>query len=121
MKLEEFGYALADAGQAITLDPKYAKAYYRRATCHIQILQHQSAISDFRKVLALEPHNETVRNQMISTQKLVRRIEFEKAIEMEEEKTAVERCRENCFGGRMFGRILTIKARVSRKKENCIR
>lgn len=46
MKLEEFGYALADAstypaqvcskyishnisGQAIALDPKYAKAYYR--------------------------------------------------------------------------------------------
>ncbi|ESK96591.1 serine threonine-protein phosphatase 5 [Moniliophthora roreri MCA 2997] len=102
MKLEEFGYALADATQAITLDPKYAKAYYRRATCHLQILQHQSAISDFKKVLALEPHNETVRNQMVSTQKLVRRIEFEKAIEMEEEKTAVERCREIILEGGCF-------------------
>uniref|UniRef100_A0A0W0F0S8 Serine/threonine-protein phosphatase n=1 Tax=Moniliophthora roreri TaxID=221103 RepID=A0A0W0F0S8_MONRR len=117
MKLEEFGYALADAStyrhslqsvspclipQAITLDPKYAKAYYRRATCHLQILQHQSAISDFKKVLALEPHNETVRNQMVSTQKLVRRIEFEKAIEMEEEKTAVERCREIILEGGCF-------------------
>ncbi|KAL0576294.1 Palmitoyl-protein thioesterase 1, partial [Marasmius crinis-equi] len=112
MKLEEFGYALNDAsgylvrelrgGQALQLDPKYAKAYYRRATCHLQTLKHQSAISDFKKVLAIEPSNDTVRNQMISTQKLLRKLEFEKAIEMEEEKSAVERCREIISEGGCF-------------------
>ena len=50
----------------------------RRATCYLQILKPQSAVSDFRKVLALEPKNETVRSQMVSTQKLIRKIEFEK-------------------------------------------
>lgn len=49
-----------------------------RATCYMQILKPQSAVADFRKVLALEPKNETVRAQMVSTQKLIRKIEFEK-------------------------------------------
>jgi len=49
-----------------------------RATCYIQILKPQSAVADFRKVLTLEPQNETVRAQMVSTQKLIRKIEFEK-------------------------------------------
>jgi len=48
----------------------------------MQILKPQSAVSDFKKVLALEPQNETVRSQMVSTQKLIRKIEFEKAIIM---------------------------------------
>ncbi|KAJ7072106.1 Metallo-dependent phosphatase-like protein [Mycena amicta] len=80
MKLEEFGYALSDATKAIQLDPKYVKAYYRRALCQLQILKPQAAVGDFRKVLALEPKNE--------------KIEFEKAIEVEGEKSTVLRCRE---------------------------
>ena len=52
--------------------------FCRRATCYMQTLKPQSAVSDFRKVLALEPKNETVRSQMVSTQKLIRKIEFEK-------------------------------------------
>ncbi|KAG6819735.1 hypothetical protein H0H93_009126 [Arthromyces matolae] len=94
MKLEEYGYALADATQAIQLDPKYSKAYYRRATCHMQVLKYSSAVADFKKVLALEPKNEAVKAQLVSTQKLIRKIEFEKAIEMEGEKIPVERCYE---------------------------
>ncbi|KAH9051401.1 phosphoprotein phosphatase [Lactarius deliciosus] len=94
IKLEEHGYALHDAARAIELNPKYAKAYYRRAMCHIQILKPQLAIADLKKVLALEPHNAQVRKELESTQKLVRKIEFEKAIEVEEEKSAVDRCLE---------------------------
>lgn len=45
----------------------------------MQILKPQSAVADFRKVLALEPKNDTVRAQMVATQKLIRKIEFEKA------------------------------------------
>ncbi|KAH9978821.1 phosphoprotein phosphatase [Lactifluus volemus] len=94
IKLEEHGYALHDASRAIELNPKYAKAYYRRAMCHIQILKPQLAVADLKKVVALEPQNAQVRKELDSTQKLVRKIEFEKAIEMEEEKSAVERCLE---------------------------
>ncbi|KIY74393.1 protein phosphatase 5, partial [Cylindrobasidium torrendii FP15055 ss-10] len=79
---------------AILLDPKYAKAYFRRATCQLQTLKPQAAIADFKRVLAIEPKNETVRQQLNATQKLVRKIEFEKAIEVEGEKDPVERCYE---------------------------
>jgi len=91
-KLEEHGYALNDANMAIQLDPKYSKAYYRRATCYLQLLKYKQAIADFRKVLSLEPKNDLVRTQLDSTQKILRKAEFEKAIEMEEEASPVERC-----------------------------
>ena len=65
-----------------------------RAMCHIQILKPQLAVADLKKVLALEPQNAQVRKELESTQKLIRKIEFEKAIEVEEEKSAVERCLE---------------------------
>ncbi|KAG1734694.1 phosphoprotein phosphatase [Suillus paluster] len=93
-KLEEYGFALADASKAIEVDPKYAKAYYRRATCYLQIAKPQLAIADFKKVVVLEPGNKVVQSQLTATQKLVRRIEFEKAIEVEGEKNPVERCHE---------------------------
>ncbi|KZT08357.1 protein phosphatase 5, partial [Laetiporus sulphureus 93-53] len=79
---------------AIQLDPNYAKAYYRRATCYLQTMRYKLAIADFRKLLALEPQNQLVRQQMDSTQKILRKAEFEKAIEMEEEASPVERCLE---------------------------
>ncbi|KAM5532863.1 hypothetical protein V8D89_013504 [Ganoderma adspersum] len=94
IKLEEHGYGLHDASVAIELDPKYAKAYYRRATCYIQTLRYKQAIADFKKLLTLEPQNQLVRMQLDSTQKILRKVEFEKAIEMEEEKSAVLRCYE---------------------------
>lgn len=116
MKLEEYGYALHDnscvshlhshadltsivfIAQAIRLDPSYSKAYYRRATCYLQIIQPASSIPDFKKVLQLDPKNATVRLQMTTTLKLIRRIEFEKAIEREAEQSALERCREIIAG-----------------------
>ncbi|KAG2755256.1 phosphoprotein phosphatase, partial [Suillus brevipes Sb2] len=110
-KLEEYGFALSDASKAIEVDPKYAKAFYRyvtgcgyiclklsarisRATCYLQIAKPQLAVADFKKVVALEPRNTIVQSQLTATQKLVRRIEFEKAIEVEGEKNPVERCHE---------------------------
>lgn len=55
---------------------------YRRATCYLQTLRPQSAVTDFKKILALEPKNESVRAQLTTTQKLIRKIEFEKARRM---------------------------------------
>ncbi|KAI0706854.1 Metallo-dependent phosphatase-like protein [Cerioporus squamosus] len=78
IKLEEHGYGLTDASTAIELDPKYAKAYYRRATCYLQTLKYKQAIADFKKLLTLEPQNQLVRMQLDSTQKILRKVEFEK-------------------------------------------
>lgn len=51
---------------------------FRRGTCYLQTLNQQKAITDFKKVLALEPKNDTVKTQLQATQKLVRKLEFEK-------------------------------------------
>ncbi len=76
-----------------------------RAMCHIQILKPQLAVADLKKVLAVEPQNAQVRKELESTQKLIRKIEFEKAIEMEEEKSAVERCLEIIAEGAPYRRL----------------
>lgn len=88
-------------GRAIpcALTPRFLFCSASRATCHLQTLQPKSAIADFKKILALEPKNETVRAQLVSTQKLVKKIDFEKAIETEGEVDAVLRCREMIAGG----------------------
>ena len=52
---------------------------HRRATCYLQTLRPQLAVADFKRVLQIEPKNDTVRAQLTSTQKLIRKIEFEKA------------------------------------------
>lgn len=46
--------------------------------CHLQILKPQQAVLDLKKVVALEPKNAEVKKQLESTQKMVRKIEFEK-------------------------------------------
>lgn len=70
--------------RAIALDADFAKAYYRRASAHLSILDPKSALPDLRKVAALEPRNATVRAQLDATTKLLRRMQFEKAIAKEE-------------------------------------
>ncbi|KAB5588592.1 Protein phosphatase 5 [Ceratobasidium theobromae] len=110
MKIEQHGFAIDDATKAIALDPKYVKAYYRyisfhlqfqrliqllrRAMCYLSILKPQQSIADFRKVVQLDPKNANAKTQLDATVKLVRRIEFEKAIEVGEEESTVTRCRE---------------------------
>jgi serine/threonine-protein phosphatase 5 len=75
------------------------KAYYRRALCHLSILKYQQAIADFKTALELDPKNAVVKSQLDATQKLVRRIEFEKAIEVEEDQSPVERVKETINDG----------------------
>ncbi|ELU38454.1 phosphoprotein phosphatase [Rhizoctonia solani AG-1 IA] len=99
MKIEQHGYAIDDASvcpKAIALDPKYVKAYYRlrRAVCYLAILKPQQAVTDFKKAVQLDPKNANAKTQLDATVKLVRRIEFEKAIEVGEEESSVTRCRE---------------------------
>jgi len=96
---EEYGYAIDDASKAIELDPKYMKAYYRRGLCHLSVLKYQKAIEDFRTSLKLDPKNAIAKSQLEATQKLVRRIEFEKAIEVEEDQSPVEKVEETISDG----------------------
>ncbi|PKI85115.1 protein-serine/threonine phosphatase [Malassezia vespertilionis] len=83
LKLEQHGLAVEDATKAIELDPSFAKGYYRRASALLSILDPKGALPDLRMVIKLEPSNRIVRSQLEATQKLVRRMELEKAIRMD--------------------------------------
>lgn len=75
------------------------KAYYRRALCHLSVLKYQKAIADFKTALKLDPKNAVAKSQLDATQRLVRRIDFEKAIEMEEDQSPVEKVEETINDG----------------------
>lgn len=68
------------------LDPKLSKAYFRRATGHLALLDPKSALPDLKKCQSLSPKDAKVKDTLDSTTKLIRRIAFEKAIKKDDEK-----------------------------------
>ncbi|EFR00729.1 serine/threonine-protein phosphatase 5 [Nannizzia gypsea CBS 118893] len=90
VKLEAFGFAIADATKAIELDPSYVKAYWRRAVANTAILNSRAALKDFKTVVKKAPHDRDAKLKLAECEKLVRRIEFEKAIEVADPPSAFE-------------------------------
>ncbi|KAL4919466.1 hypothetical protein BDW62DRAFT_209685 [Aspergillus aurantiobrunneus] len=90
MKLEAYGFAVADATKALELDPNFIKAYWRRALANSAILNYRAAVKDFKAILKLEPGNKDAKLKLIDCEKLVRRLEFEKAIEVSDPPSAFE-------------------------------
>ncbi|EZF33649.1 hypothetical protein H109_03083 [Trichophyton interdigitale MR816] len=90
VKLEAFGFAIADATKAIELDPSYVKAYWRRAVANTAILNSRAALKDFKTVVKKAPNDRDAKLKLAECEKLVRRIEFEKAIEFSDPPSAFE-------------------------------
>ena len=82
IKLEAYGYAIADATEALKLDPNFVKAYYRRAVANTAILNSREALKDFKTVVRKEPNNRDAKLRLAECEKIVRRIEFLHAIEV---------------------------------------
>ncbi|OCF58232.1 protein phosphatase 5 [Kwoniella mangroviensis CBS 10435] len=91
-KMEEHGAAIADATKAIELNPNYSKAYFRRGQSYLAILRPTDAVPDFKKAISVDPTNKAAREQLQLTVKLIRKIEFEKAISVGETETASSKC-----------------------------
>lgn len=90
IKLEAHGFAIVDATKALELDPGYIKAYWRRALANTAILNHREALKDFKAVVKREPNNRDAKLKLADCEKLVRRVEFEKAIEVGDPPSAFE-------------------------------
>lgn len=90
LKLEAYGYAIADASKAIELSPDFAKAYYRRAVANTAILKHADAIHDWKIVVRKNPSDKVAKSQYEACQKLVKRDAFLKAIEVSDAPSAAE-------------------------------
>jgi serine/threonine-protein phosphatase 5 len=65
IKLELYGVAIQDANNAIKQDPKFIKAYYRRAIANMALGNLRESVKDFRTVCLLEPRNQDARKKLI--------------------------------------------------------
>lgn len=84
LKVELPGGALADAEEAIKIEPGFAKAYYRKASAHLLMGKLVEALADFDVVRKLVPGDEDAKKKYDECDKAVRRIRFEKAIKGKE-------------------------------------
>lgn len=90
IKSEAYGYAIADATKAIELDPNFVKAYYRRAVAYTAILKSRDALKDFKTVVKKAPNDKDAKLKLAECEKIVKRVEFFRAIELGDEPSAAE-------------------------------
>lgn len=90
IKMEAYGFAIADASKAIELDPGYVKAYYRRALSLMAIVKNKEALKDFRTVCRKAPNDKDAKLKMQECEKIVKKLDFLKAIEQGDPPSAAE-------------------------------
>ena len=69
IKQEKYSAAEKDCTLAISLDPKYIKAYHRRATCRVNLKKLDDAKADYEELLKLDPSNKLFQNELNNLQK----------------------------------------------------
>mmetsp|Transcript_4624 Transcript_4624/g.10153 ORF Transcript_4624/g.10153 Transcript_4624/m.10153 type:complete len:495 (+) Transcript_4624:75-1559(+) len=80
VKIENYGSAIVDATEAITLDPTYIKGYYRRGTAYLALTKLKQAKADFREACKIEPNNKDARLKLAECEKAIKKERFEAAI-----------------------------------------
>jgi len=61
---ELYGLALEDADVAISIDPAFAKAYFRRASANMAMGKFKLALKDYEKVRDLRPNDKDVQKKV---------------------------------------------------------
>ena len=88
IRLEEYGSAIADASDAIALDPTYVKAYYRRGDANFALGKFKEALRDLRAAAKVAPRDPDLRRKLSECEKAVKRIRFEEALATPEGEVA---------------------------------
>jgi len=87
LRLENFGFALEDASKAISLDKKYIKAYYRRASAYMSLGKFKQALRDFEAVKKAKPADKDAQSKYSACSKIVKQKAFERAIASDDTHT----------------------------------
>ena len=66
------------------------KAYFRRAVAYTAILKSRDALKDFKTVVKKAPNDKDAKLKLAECEKIVRRVEFFRAIEVEDAPSAAE-------------------------------
>ncbi|KIM94969.1 hypothetical protein OIDMADRAFT_34389 [Oidiodendron maius Zn] len=67
-----------------------AQAYFRRAVAYTAILKSRDALKDFKTVVKKAPNDKDAKLKLAECEKIVRRVEFFRAIEVEDAPSAAE-------------------------------
>lgn len=89
IKLENYGYAIRDANEALKLDASFIKAYYRRASANMALSKFKESLKDFRTVVKYVPQDRDAKAKLIEVEKIVRKMEFEKALAYDADQRSV--------------------------------
>jgi len=90
IKLECFGSALIDANEAIKIDRKYIKGYYRRAAANMALGKFKLSLRDYEAVAKVCPNDKDARSKYNECKKIVHQQAFAKAISCGDKKSIVE-------------------------------
>ncbi|CAG8527579.1 2888_t:CDS:10 [Paraglomus occultum] len=89
IKTEAYGFAVADADKAVTIDPSYVKGYYRRAAANMALAKFKDALRDFRIVVKSAPGDKDAKAKLVECEKIVRKADFERAITVDTSKKSI--------------------------------
>lgn len=84
IKLESYGLAILDANEAVSLDPMYVKAYYRRGSANFALGKLKEARKDFKAVVKLVPSDADAAKKLKACEKAIKEEAFLKAIESDD-------------------------------------
>lgn len=82
LRLEQFGFAINDANDALALDPSYAKSLYRRGAAHFALGNTALARKDFREICRRLPRDADARAKLAECDKVLREERFARALDV---------------------------------------
>lgn len=81
LKLEQYGFAITDATEALERNPSYIKAYYRRGGAYFALCKYKEAKKDYTLIVKMLPGDKNAALKLKECDKRIREIAFAKAIE----------------------------------------
>jgi stress-induced-phosphoprotein 1 len=84
-KLMDFVRAKEDAAKAVELDPKFTKAYLRKAGCEFFLKEYHKAIDSYKKILSYDEGNKDAESGL---QRTIRKVNETAGAEQDKERAA---------------------------------
>lgn len=81
LKLEQYGFAISDATEALERNPSYIKAYYRRGSAHFALSKYKEAKKDYSLIVKMLPDDKDAALKLKECEKRIRELAFARAIE----------------------------------------
>lgn len=82
LKLEQYGFAINDANDALALDPGYAKSLYRRGAAYFALGDTGRARKDFREICRRLPRDADARAKLAECERVLREERFARALDI---------------------------------------